>query len=142
MVAAMRRTLGIFLVFGALALVIGCQKAGALKVETVEPPQGTVGGGEEITIIGDGFQPGKTQAEVRFGRRKAENVIIASTSKIKVITPAGDKGPVDVTVAFDDGRYFKLKDGFRYLEPADNEAARKAFFSGSKSQDKIEVEKK
>lgn len=138
----MRRTLSIFVISGALAIVAACQKAGGLSVDVVEPPQGTSAGGEEITIVGSGFQPGKTQAEVRFGRRKAENVIIASASKIKVVTPAGDKGPVDVTVAFDDGRYFKLKDGFRYMEPADNEAARKAFFSGSKSQDKIEIEKK
>jgi hypothetical protein len=126
-----------------IALLVGCQQGGgALKVDKLEPAQGTIGGGEEITILGDGFQPGKTQAEIRFGRKKAEHVMIAATNKIKVVTPAGDKGPVDVTVAFDDGRAFKIANGFRYLEPSDNDSARKAFFSGGKPSGKIEIEKK
>ena len=54
--------LGIVGVLGVLSLgVPACtQNAGPLKVDTVEPPQGTTGGGEEITILGGGFQPGKT----------------------------------------------------------------------------------
>ena len=89
-------------------------------------------------------QPGKTQAEVKFGRKKAEIVTIASTAKISVVTPAGDKGPVDVSVMFDSGDDFKIPNGFRYVEPADGEAARKAFFGGQKSAaaDKIQIEKK
>ena len=55
------------------------------------------------TIAGDGFSPGKTQAEVRFGHKKSEVVTIASTTKIKAVTPPGEKGPVDITVSFDDG---------------------------------------
>jgi len=126
-----------------VSLCLACPRSGGeLKVEKLEPPQGTVAGGEEITIKGDGFEPGKTQAEVRFGRKKAENVIIASTGKIKVVTPAGSKGPVDVTVAFDDGRQFKIQDGFRYVEPTANDSARKAFFSGGQKPGGIEVEHK
>lgn len=127
------------------ALAACPQGAGALKVDKVEPPQGTTAGGEEITILGDGFQPGKTQAEVRFGRKKAEIVTIAATNKIKVVTPVGDKGPIDVTVAFDDGHAFKIPNGFRYVEPNDGETARRAFFSGGKPAaggQKIELEKK
>jgi len=33
-----------------------------------------------VYFHGSGFQPGKTQAEVKFGRRKAESVQIASTT--------------------------------------------------------------
>jgi IPT/TIG domain len=141
----LKRALGLVLGIGALAVITACQQGGgAIKIEKIEPPQGTTAGGEEVTILGDGFQPGKTQAEVRFGRKKSEVVTIASTGKIKVVTPVGDKGPIDVTLAFDDGRVFKLKDGFRYVEPAENSNARNAFFGGNKAggANKIEVEKR
>ena len=139
----MKRAIGLGICVGALLLGDACnQGGGALSVDKVDPPQGTIVGGEEVTIVGGGFQPGKTQAEVRFGRKKADSVIIAAVNKIKVVTPAGDKGPVDVTVAFDDGRFFKIANGFRYLEPSDGESARRAFFSGGKAKGKIEVEKK
>jgi len=61
------------------------------------------------------------------------------------VTPAQEKGPVDVHVMFDDGSTFKIPNGFRYVEPADGEAARRAFFSGQKGAsgaNKIEIEKK
>lgn len=125
---------------------VSCTQKGApLHVDSVEPSQGTVAGGEEITILGGGFEPGKTQAEVRFGRKKSESVIIASDSKIKVLSPSGDKGPIDVSVAFDDGRQFKIPNAFRYVEPADQDSVRRAFLStGAKSSgaSKIELEKK
>ena len=141
-----RRALGLVLGLGVFALTAGCQQtAGPITVDKVEPPQGTTAGGEEITIRGDGFQPGKTQAQILFGRKKAEIVTIASMTKIRVVTPVGDKGPVDVTVNFDDGRAFKIPNGFRYVEPAENQNARNAFFSGAKpgaGPAKIEIEKK
>jgi len=123
------------------------QKGGPVKVDSIEPPQGTTAGGDEISIVGGGFQPGKTQAEVKFGRRKCESVTIASTTKIRVVTPPNDKGPVDVQVMFDDGATFKIANGFRYVEPSAGESARRAFFDGNKQQagsakDKIEIEKK
>jgi IPT/TIG domain len=139
-----KRALGLVLCTGVLAIAAGCQQGGGIaKIDKIDPPQGTTAGGEEVTILGGGFQPGKTQAEVRFGRKKSEVVTIASTGKIKVVTPVGDKGPVDVTVAFDDGRVFKVSNGFRYVEPAEGQNARNAFFKGSKSgAAKIELEKK
>ena len=97
-----------------------------------------------MTIVGSGFQSGKTQAEVKFGRRKAESVRVAAAGKLKVLTPPNEKGPVDVTVSFDTGEYFKIPNGFRYVEAAENDNARRAFFSdGQKSSGpKIEIEKK
>jgi hypothetical protein len=144
----MKRVLGLavsmaaFAVFATSACV---QKGGPLKVDAVEPPQGTTAGGEEISIVGGGFQPGKTQAEVKFGRKKCETVTIASNSKIRVVTPPNEKGPVDVKVMFDSGESFQIPNGFRYIEPADGEAARRAFFGGQKGPsgaNKIEIEKK
>jgi IPT/TIG domain len=141
----MKQFLGLALSIGCWVAVAACtQSGGPLKVETVEPPQGTTAGGDEIAIVGSGFQPGKTQAEVKFGRKKCENVVIASTGKIKVITPSNEKGPVDVTVMFDDGSMFKVPNGFRYVEPAEGENARRAFFSGGQKPSgagKIELEK-
>jgi hypothetical protein len=63
----------LFLALGVLSLGLAActQNAGPLKVDSIEPPQGTTAGGEEITIRGGGFQPGRTQAEVKFGRKKA-----------------------------------------------------------------------
>ena len=143
----MKRVLGITISVALWALIAGCMtKGGPVKVDSVEPPQGTTAGGDEISIVGSGFQPGKTQAEVKFGRRKAESVTIASTGKIRVVTPPNDKGPVDVQVMFDDGATFKIANGFRYVEPSAGESARRAFFGGQQpnagAKDKIEVEKK
>jgi len=143
----MKRVLGITISVAIWTLIAACtQKGGPVKVDTVEPPQGTTAGGDEISIVGSGFQPGKTQAEVKFGRRKSENVTIASTSKIRVVTPPNDKGPVDVQVMFDDGATFKIANGFRYVEPSAGESARRAFFDNRQqaggSKDKIEIEKK
>jgi IPT/TIG domain len=130
----------------SLAMLAACQQTGGpLKVESVEPAQGTTGGGDEVSIVGGGFQPGKTQAEVKFGRKRAESVVIASSSKIKVLSPSGEKGPVDISVMFDDGSAFKIPNAFRYVEPADGSSARRAFFSvGQKpgAGSKIELEKK
>ena len=105
-----KRALGLVFCGALVAFGAGCQRGGGeTKIDKIEPPQGTTAGGEEVTIAGDGFTPGKTQAEVRFGRKKSEIVTIASPNKIKVVTPVGDKGPTDVTVAFDDGRAFKIR---------------------------------
>jgi hypothetical protein len=54
--------------------------------------------------------------------------VISSTNKITVVTPAGDKGPVDVTLDFDNGQRYKITTGFRYVEPKQTGDMRKAFF--------------
>jgi hypothetical protein len=141
----MKRALALVASFGLFALVSACeQKGGPLKVDSVEPNQGTTAGGEEITIIGGGFEPGKTQATVKMGRKPAEHVMIASGSKIKIVTPSNEKGPVDVSVEFDNGAAFKIPNAFRYVEPATGDNTRRAFFGGDKAApgSKIEIEKK
>jgi len=145
--SAMKQVLGLALSICCATMLTGCtQSGGPLKVESVEPNQGTTSGGDEISIVGSGFQPGKTQAEVKLGRKKAESVVIASTTKIKILTPSSEKGPVDLTVMFDDGNMFKIPNAFRYVEPAEGDNARRAFFSGSDKKGgggaKIEIEKK
>ena len=88
----MKRPLGFALGLLLVGVAACTQSGGPLKVDSVEPPQGTTAGGEEITIVGGGFQPGKTQAQVKFGRKIAETVTIASPSKIRVVTPVEREG--------------------------------------------------
>jgi hypothetical protein len=88
-----------------------------LKVTEVEPASGTYGGGEEVVIKGNGFQPGRGGVTVKFGSRPATAVVVAANDKINVTTPAGDKNTsVDVIVIFDDGKAFKLANGFHFVE--------------------------
>jgi hypothetical protein len=120
--------------FAISVAVAACAQGGGQKrVDRVEPGEGIASGGDQVTIKGGGFQPGKTQVEIRFGRHKAEQVVIASENRINVITPAGDKGPVDVTLSFDDGSSFKIASGFRYVAPQTDDV-RKAFFSGKAAE--------
>jgi hypothetical protein len=122
----------------SLGLAAGAcqQKGGPINVERVEPDQGIVTGGDSVVIQGSGFEPGKTQVEVRFGRQRAEQVSIASNGKINVITPPGDRGPVDVTLMFNDGAQFKIPGGFRYMAGNAGSDVRKAFFSGKPGEAK------
>lgn len=116
-----------------LLVADGCDgKSGPIRVNKVVPAQGISGGGDQVVIEGNGFQPGKTQVEVRFGLRKAEYVTIASASEIHVVTPAGSKGPVDVTLMFDNGAQFKIPNGFRYQDAQSADDTRRAFFDGQK----------
>jgi hypothetical protein len=104
----------------------GCSNE--LKVTACEPQQGTFGGGEEVSIRGNGFQPGRGGVTVKFGRKEATSVAVASSDTIKVMTPAGDKNAtVDISVVFDDGRAFMLKNGFRYIDNNQRAMMDKAF---------------
>lgn len=109
-----------------------------LKVSEAEPPQGTYTGGEEVVIKGNGFQPGRGGVTVRFGRREAQSVAVESTDKIKVQTPAGDKNTtVDISVVFDDGKAFLLKNGFHYIDNQQRSTMDKAFNAfGDKKDEK------
>ena len=114
----------------AMALValgfVACSNE--LKVSEAEPSTGTYNGGEEVVIKGNGFQPGRGGVTVKFGRHEAPSVAIESTDKIKVQTPAGDKNTqVDISVIFDDGKSFMIKNGFRYLDNTQRVTMDKAF---------------
>jgi hypothetical protein len=99
--------------------VAGCSNE--LKVTSVEPPQGTFAGGEEVSIRGNGFQPGRGGVSVKFGGHEATAVVVASADRINVTTPGGDPNTtVDVTVIFDDGKAFKLGNGFHYMAQVQN----------------------
>jgi hypothetical protein len=107
-----------------------------LKVSEVDPPAGAYTGGEEVVIRGNGFQPGRGGVQVKFGRRDATAVAVASSDQIKVMTPAGDKSTiVDVSVVFDDGKAFLLKNGFRYVDTTQQRATMDKAFNAMGGKD-------
>jgi hypothetical protein len=107
-----------------------------LKVSSVEPPQGTFGGGEDVVIHANGFQPARGGDTDTFAKRPATSVVVASADKINVMTPGGDPNTtVDVTVVFDDGKAFKLTNGFHYMAQVDQRGTLdKAFNTLGKDQ--------
>jgi hypothetical protein len=66
---------------------------------------------------------------VKFGTKEATQVAVQSDNVIKVATPAGDKNTTtDVSVIFDDGRAFILRNGFRYVDSTQQRATMDNFF--------------
>jgi hypothetical protein len=61
---------------------------------------GLVTGGTTVTVKGSGFTSGAT---VQFGSTPATSVTVLSSTSLRVVTPAGSPGPVDVTVTTPDG---------------------------------------
>lgn len=107
---------------------LGCErKGGPATVTRLEPDNGTTLGGDQISIVGSGFEPGKTTAEVRFGRKRAESVVIASSTTINVTTPPNERGPSEITVILNDGQAFTIPEGFRFVEPQDASKVRDAY---------------
>ena len=121
----MKRVLGLSLTALVLVFLAACEET-TLRIDRVEPAEGITAGGDHVNIVGAGLQPGKTQVR---GSHIAEQVVISSRDKINVVTPNGDKGPVDVTLDFDNGQRFKIPGGFRFVEPKQNDDMRKAFFN-------------
>ena len=128
----MKRILGLSMTLAVLTSLAACDDA-RLRIDRVEPDEGITAGGDQVNILAAGLQPGKTGVRVSFGRHVAEQVVISSKDKINLITPSGDKGPVDVILDFDDGQRFKIPGGFRYVDPKETEDLRKAFFNKPKA---------
>jgi hypothetical protein len=83
-----------------------------LKVSSVQPAQGPVSGGTEVTIAGTGFVEGAT---VQFGGNEANDVSVVSDFKIEATTPEVDEsGEVAVKVALSSGTSATLPEGFQY----------------------------
>jgi hypothetical protein len=105
------------------------------KVSEIEPNAGTYSGDEEVHIRGNGFP--RSGVTVRFGTREAKGVLVESNHTIKAFTPAGDKNTsVDVSLVFDDGRAFVLKNGFRYVDSTQSTATRDKFFIKASKEEK------
>jgi hypothetical protein len=104
----------IILVVFVGAMALACEKD--FSIRSVSPGVGTLSGGEQVEINGSGFDP-QMGMSVYFGNRQADNVVISSTNKLIVMSPASSKEEnVDIRVALDDGKEYLVKDGFRYIK--------------------------
>jgi hypothetical protein len=87
-------------------------------IKEVSPAVGALGGGEQVVIVGTGFNP-EMGVAVFFGNRQADTVVVSSRDKLIVMTPASQKAEtVDIRIALDDGSEYLIKQGFRYVEKA------------------------
>ena len=111
-----RLTHGSALLFAALSLC-ACEGSKTMQVTGINPKAGHIAGDQTVEIQGKNFRTdiGYT---VYFGTAKATAVSIRSSEALVVTTPAGQKGPVDVTLRADDGNAFLMKQGFRYEDMA------------------------
>ena len=80
----------------------------------VAPSQGPVGGGQVVTITGDGFAPG---ASVWFGGLAAASVAITDAHTIEARTPPGAPGLAEVRVR-QGGAEATLPAGYEYADDA------------------------
>lgn len=86
-----------------------------LKLDSVDPSKGGLGGGTAVTLTGSGFLDPLT---VTFGGIAATEVAISAGGTIITCkTPAHAVGSVDVEVALKDGAKASIKGGFVYEAP-------------------------
>ena len=97
----------------AIVALTGCESGTYIK--TLEPGFGNVSGGDTVLIIGNGFKTGMT---VQFGKHEVKHVVVEPPSRLRVKTPSGAEGKVDVVVTRDDGKTFMLEKGFEYRRDA------------------------
>lgn len=89
--------------------------SGGVKLETIEPPRGTILGGNNVLLEGEGL--GGNNVVVAFGDAAAEEVVVLSASALLVVAPAGlSPGPVDVVVANAQG-FAQRNTGYTYNDP-------------------------
>ncbi len=82
---------------------------GPLAIDDITPDSGSVDGGDEVTITGEGFADAE---RVRFGGRSTSFEVI-DDSELMVTTPPSEAGSVDVTVS-DGHRDATITDGFYF----------------------------
>lgn len=76
-------------------LFAGLQVDRPLMLESSEPQWGPLSGGTELTITGQGFEPGTTVSSgltVLIGNVPVRSIEVLSSTKIKVITPRNSTG--------------------------------------------------
>lgn len=81
-----------------------------LEVASVDPAEGLTEGGQELTILGVGFEEG---LQVRVGGELASEVTVEDSQTLRVITPPGQAGRVDLIVHQGE-RSARAKSGFSY----------------------------
>lgn len=101
---------------GSLSIGISQSVVQDFVVTGVTPAEGGTNGGDDIMIMGQGFQD---PVRVFFGSIPAE-VLAVANDLIRVLSPAGSEGfvTVNVTILFGSGdqKTFDFTSGFRYVD--------------------------
>ncbi len=92
---------------------------GNLSLSSIVPATGSVAGGDEVQLIGQGFEPGLERLTISFGGTEVplNDIKVIDAEHILVKTPAGALGQADVQITYDDGRFATLSEGFEYRMP-------------------------
>jgi hypothetical protein len=85
--------------------------APAPEIKKIDPIEGPIAGGTNVTLTGTGFTAGAT---VTFGTTAATKVVVVNETTITADTPAGE-GVVDVIVANADGKKATASKAFTYI---------------------------
>lgn len=95
------------------------QYAETLHLISLAPQRGSINGGTRVTLSGSGFQPGKGRLQVQFGALAvpADDIAVIDSETLKVKTPAGPLGTVDVSVSLAGGPTATLTEAFEYVQP-------------------------
>ncbi|MBS2024357.1 MAG: IPT/TIG domain-containing protein, partial [Deltaproteobacteria bacterium] len=87
-----------------------------LTVASVSPSRGPATGGTKVIVQGTGFSPAG-DVQLTFGTTPALRTRLLGLNTMEAYTPAGLRGPVDVTVTNPDGTSATLSDGFIFDQP-------------------------
>lgn len=105
----------IFILLLSLFL-LNCGAKEAKLTGEIMPASGVLSGGEPVKIFGEGFKS-DMGVEVFFGNKKSPEVLVEGEQYIVATTPTSDKTQiVDIRIRMDDGREFRLRKAFRYVE--------------------------
>src|SRR5690606_41687214 len=111
-------TLLVVKVNGSRDRLIGAlQYVEPLVLTSLSPVEGTLNGGTLVEIKGQGFRPGVGTLQVKFGNLAVapEQIQIVDTETLRVVTPGGSIGTVDVEVSLNSGQVGVLKKAFASL---------------------------
>jgi hypothetical protein len=119
------RTGGLIVTLALAACASGC-KSDKITFDSVNPPSGRMGGGEEVRIRGGGFEK-LGNLEVRIGGRPANNVGIQGDDTIVLTTPEAREGAagtaMDISILTSDGKSIVLRSAFSYQAGASQRGA-------------------
>ncbi|HEY5885668.1 MAG TPA: IPT/TIG domain-containing protein [Pyrinomonadaceae bacterium] len=82
------------------------------EISAIDPAEGPVAGGNNVTITGAGFVTG---TKVFVGGNPATNVTIVNDSTLTADVPAGGAGTVDVEIANEQGHKATLTGSYTYV---------------------------
>ena len=126
----MKRAFSITLVLLAVGLLGACEKG--VKLKELQPPFGNIAGNDDVVLVGNGFKPGMT---VQFGKRQVKTIVVESSTRIRVKTPGGPEGKVDVVLTDETGASYVLKDGFSYRKGGESGTSPSLWPKGKKKKE-------